>query len=145
MGVADETLMPVVAEALNLLGVRRAMVVHSAGLDEISTMGPTKITELNAGKVTKRTLKPADLGFKLTTLDSLAGCDAKTNADFVKNILNGKDKGPRKDIVVLNAAAAIIVAGLSDDFAAALNIAGKSIETGAAMNRLEKLIKISSA
>ncbi len=145
MGVADETLMSVVAEALNLLGVRRAMIVHSSGLDEISTMGPTEITELKAGKLTKWTLKPGDYGLKTTTLKSLAGCDAKSNAEIVKDILSGKNKDARKDIVVLNAAAAIIVGGLADDFASAVSIAGQSIESGAAIQALEKLIEVSNS
>jgi anthranilate phosphoribosyltransferase len=144
MGVADEQLMPIVVEALNLLGVRRAMIVHSNGLDEISTMGPTKIMELKAGKLTRWTLNPNDYGTKMTTLETLTGGDAQHNAGIVINILNGKDKGPRKDIVVLNAAAAIIVAGLAGDFASAMSIAGQSIDTGAAMERLERLVKISN-
>jgi len=145
MGVADEPLMPVVAEALHLLGVRRAMIVHSSGLDEISTMGPTKITELKAGKLTEWTLYPGDCGIKTTALDSLAGGDAKSNAEIVKNILNGKEKGAKKDIVVLNAAAAIIVGGHADDFASAVKIGEQAIGNGAAMQRLEKLISISNS
>ena len=74
-------------------------------------------------------------------MDTLAGGDAKNNAEIVKNILSGKDNGPRKDIVVLNAAAAIIVGGLADDFASAVNIAGQAIESGEAMHRLEKLVR----
>ena len=143
MGVADQTLMPVVAEALNMLGVRRAMIVHSSGLDEISTMGPTEITELKAGKLAKWTLKPDDYGLKSTTLETLAGGDAKYNAEIVKNILSGKDKGPRKDIVVLNTAAAIMVGGLAKDFASALGMAGQSIDTGAAIHRLETMVNVS--
>jgi anthranilate phosphoribosyltransferase len=144
LGVADEALMPVVAEALNLLGVRHAMIVHSNGLDEISTMGPTKITELKAGRLTEWTLYPADCGIKMTNLDTLAGGDAKNNAEIVKNILSGKDTGARKDIVVLNAAAAIIVGGLADNFASAVRIAEQSITSGAATLRLEAMVKISS-
>lgn len=144
LGVADESLMPIVAEALNLLGVRRAIIVHSNGLDEISTMGPTKITELKDDKLTEWTLYPGDCAIKMATSDSLIGGDAKSNAEIVRNILSGKDKGPRKDIVVLNAAAAIIVAGLGDDFATAVKIAEQSIISGAAMQRLEKLVKTSN-
>jgi anthranilate phosphoribosyltransferase len=144
LGVADETLMPIVAEALNLLGVRRATIVHSNGLDEISTMGPTKITELKEGKLTEWTLYPGDCAIKMVTSDLLIGGDAKNNAEIVKNILTGKDKGPRKDIVVLNAAAAIIVGGLSDDFASSVKIAEQSIISTEALNRLEKLVKLSN-
>jgi anthranilate phosphoribosyltransferase len=145
MGVADEGLMPVVAEALNLLGVQRAMIVHSNGLDEISTMGPTKITELKAGKLTTWTLYPGDCGIRTTDLDTLQGGDAKSNAEIVKDILSGKDNGPRKDIVVLNAAAAIIVGGKADDFSSAVQIAGRAIDNGEAINRLEKMIELSKS
>jgi anthranilate phosphoribosyltransferase len=145
LGVADETLMPIVAEALNLLGVRHAMIVHSNGLDEISTMGPTKITELKADRLTEQTLYPADCGIKMTVLESLTGGDAKNNAEIVKNILSGKDTGARKDIVVLNAAAAIIVGGLANDFASAVKIGEQAIISGEASHRLEAMIKISTS
>ena len=136
--------MPVVAEALNLLGVHRAMIVHSNGLDEISTMGPTKITELKAGKLTNWTLNPQDYGLKPATHEALAGSDAAGNAGIVGDILNGKADGPRKDIVVLNAAAAIIVGGLIDDFENAMKLAAKAIDSGQALHRLKKMIEISN-
>jgi anthranilate phosphoribosyltransferase len=145
MGVPEQSLIPVVAEALNLLGVRRAMIVHSNGLDEISTIGPTKITELKSCKLTNWTLNPADFGLKLTNHDSLTGGDANGNADIVRNILKGKTDGPRNDIVVLNAAAAIIVAGLADDFASAMKIAGQAIESGQALRQLEKMVQVSNS
>jgi len=144
LGVPEENLMPVVAEALKLLGVRRAMIVHSDGLDEISTMGPTKIMELKTGKLTEWTLKPGDYGIKDGDLNALHGDDAKSNADIVKNILSGRDTGPTKDIVVLNAAAAIIVGGLTDDFGPAIRIAEQAIDGGEAMHRLEKLVQVSN-
>jgi anthranilate phosphoribosyltransferase len=145
MGVPEAGLMPIVAEALYLLGVKRAMIVHSDGLDEISTMGPTKIMQLRAGKITESTFNPADYGIKKASLDDLKGGDAKTNAETVRNILNGKETGKKKDIVVLNAAAAIIVGGLADDFAQAIEFAQKSIETGKAMKCLEKLVAVSNS
>jgi anthranilate phosphoribosyltransferase len=145
MGVPDQDLMPVVAEALNLLGVCRAMIVHSNGLDEISTMGPTKITELKAGKLTQWTLNPQDYGLKPATHETLAGSDAAGNAGIVGDILKGEADGLRKDIVVLNAAAAIIVGGLADDFANAMKIAAKAIDSGEALHRLEKLVRISNS
>jgi anthranilate phosphoribosyltransferase len=145
LGVADQTLMPVVAEALSLLGVERAMIVHSNGLDEISIMGPTKITELKAGRLTEWTLYPGDYGVKTGTLDLLSGGDAKCNAEIVKTILAGKEKDARKDIVVLNAAAAIIVGGLTEDFGSAVKIAKQAIDNGQAMQRLEKMIEVSNS
>jgi anthranilate phosphoribosyltransferase len=145
MGVPEQTLMPIVAEALHLLGVKRAMIVHSDGLDEISTIGPTKVMHLIAGNIIESSISPADYGIKKTSIDSLKGGDVKTNAETVRNILNGKETGEKKDIVVLNAAAAIIVGGLADDFAPALKIAQKSIETGKAMQCLEKLVAVSKS
>ncbi len=144
MGVPEPGLMPIVAEALHLLGVKRAMIVHSDGLDEISTMGPTKIMQLKAGKITKSMLNPIDYGIKKASLEDLKGGDAKSNAQTVKNIISGKETGAKKDIVVLNAAAAIIVGGLADDFASSLKIAEQAIETGKAIRHLEKLVAVSN-
>jgi anthranilate phosphoribosyltransferase len=145
MGVPEAGLMPIVAEALHLLGVKRAMIVHSDGLDEISTMGPTKIMQLKASKITESAINPADYGIKKASLDDLRGGDAKSNAQTVKEIISGKLTGPKKDIVVLNAAAAIIVGGLADDFASALKMAEQSIESGKAVRHLEKLVAVSNS
>jgi anthranilate phosphoribosyltransferase len=145
MGVPEQNLMPIVAEALNLLGVRHAMIVHSNGLDEISTMGPTKITELKAGNLKNWTLNLQDYGLKPATQEMLAGSDAAGNADMIRNIIKGKANGSRKDIVVLNAAAAIIVGGLADNFPNAMAIAEKAINSGQALHCLEKLVRISNS
>ena len=145
MGVADESLMETMIEALKLLGVQRAMVVHSDGLDEISTAGVTKIAELKNGRITNTELKPEDLGMGLADINSLTVSDAKTSATIIKEILSGKEDGPGKDIVVLNAAAAIIVAGLADDFESAIKSAEASVSNGKAMECLEKLVKISNS
>jgi anthranilate phosphoribosyltransferase len=119
------------------------MIVHSDGFDEISTMGPTKIMQLKAGKITESTLNPADYGIKKASLEDLKGGDAKSNAQTVRNIISENQADAKKDIVVLNAAAAIIVGGLADDFATAIKIAGESIETGKAARCLEKLVAVS--
>ena len=145
MGVADESLMETMIEALKLLGVQRALVVHSDGLDEISTAGVTKIAELRNGRITNTELDPENLGFKPADINSLAVSDAKTSATIIKEILSGKEERPGKDIVVLNAAAAIIVAGLADDFESAIKIAEASVSNGEAMASLEKLVKISNS
>lgn len=145
MGVADESLMETMIEALKLLGVQRALVVHSDGLDEISTAGVTKIAELRNGRITNTERDPENLGFKPADINSLAVSDAKTSATIIKEILSGKEDGPGKDIVVLNAAAAIIVAGLADDFESAIKIAEASVSNGEAMASLEKLVKISNS
>jgi len=145
MGVPQENLMPIIAETLKMLGTKRAIVVHSDGLDEISTMGTTKILELKNETISPKQINPSDFGLKKADFESLKGGDAKTNAKIVTDILNGKDKSPRRDIVVLNAAAAIIVANLVDDFISAINMANKAIDSGKASKCLEQLIIISNS
>jgi anthranilate phosphoribosyltransferase len=144
MGVADESLMALVAEALKLLGTSYAMVVHSDGLDEISTTGVTKIAELKEGKITNKELKPQELGIKLADIEQLKVTDAKVSAKVLRDILSAKETGPRKDIVVLNAAAAIIAGNLVDDFTSALTKAEDSISNGNALRCLDTLIEISN-
>ncbi len=144
LGVADENLMQIVADALKLLGTRYAMVVHSKGLDEISTMNITKILELKNGTMIIRELDCSDYGIAATDLHTLRGGDIKHNAKIVREIIEGKDKGPRKDLVTLNAAAAIIVAGMADDFESAISMANVSIDDGKAKKCLDKLIEISN-
>ena len=145
MGVADESLMGRIAETLRMLGLKRAMVVHSNGLDEISTMGPTKLLHLREdGTLVPEDLHPELFGIRQADFNDLSGGDAETNAVLVREVINGKSRGPRKDIVVLNAAAAIIVAGLAEDFAEGIERADAAIESGNAAACLEKLIEISN-
>lgn len=145
MGVSDESLMSRIAETLHQLGVKRAMVVHSNGLDEISTMGPTQIIHLESGNFREEKLDPVYLGIKRADFNDLMGGDAESNAQIVRSILSGRENGPRKDIVVLNAAAAIIVAGLAKDFVEGIELADKAIENGSAANCLDQLVKISNS
>jgi anthranilate phosphoribosyltransferase len=145
LGVADEELMETIAEALKLLGVKVAMVVHSNGMDEISTAGVTKITELKEGQIVGKELNAEDLGMAPANIDDLKVTDAKTSAKVLRKILSGKEKGPRKDIVVLNAAAAIIVSGLANGFESAIRLADASVVDGRALACLEKLIEVSNS
>jgi anthranilate phosphoribosyltransferase len=145
MGVSDESLMSRIAQTLHQLGVKRAMVVHSNGLDEISTMGPTQIIHLESGNFREEKLDPVYLGIKRADFNDLMGGDAESNAQIVRSILSGRENGPRKDIVVLNAAAAIIVAGLAKDFVEGIELADKAIENGSASNCLDQLVKISNS
>jgi anthranilate phosphoribosyltransferase len=144
LGVAEEALMPVMAEALRVLGTRYAMVVHSGGLDEISTAAVTKIAELKEGRITNKELNPQDLGIEPADIESLKVADAKASARIVRDILSGKQTGPGRDIVVLNASAAIIAGGLSGNFGSAMILAEASISEGRAMACLEKLVEISN-
>lgn len=144
MGVADAELLPRIAETLKLLGARRAMVVHGQGMDEISLLGKTQIIELRDGQIASKELDPAEFGFPSAVIEDLGSGDAITNAALIRNILAGKERGARRDIVVLNAAAAIIVAGLADSFQQAVPLAAGSIDDGKAMHCLDTLIEVSN-
>jgi anthranilate phosphoribosyltransferase len=144
MGVADGALLDRIADALRMLGVERAVVVHGQGMDEISTVGITQIRQLIDGNITSVELDPADFGISGASIDELKSGDAITNAAILRNILTGKDKGPRKDIVILNAAAAIIVGDLAGDFKQAIEMADNSVSSGKALACLEKLIEVSN-
>jgi anthranilate phosphoribosyltransferase len=145
LGVGDEALMEQIAEVLKLLGSRYAMVVHSNGLDEISTVAVTKILELKDGQIARKELDAEDFGFTPPGIEELKVADAKTSAKVLRDILSGKEKGPRKDIVILNAAAAIIAGNLAEDFKSAIRLAEASVSNGKALACLEKLIEVSIA
>ena len=144
LGVAEEGLMQMMAEALNMLGAKYAMVVHSEGLDEISTATVTKIAELSGGRITQKELNPRDIGIEPADVEKLKVSDAQASAKIVRDILSGKETGSGKDIVVLNASAAIIAGGLVEDFASAVKLAEASISDGSAQACLEKLIEVSN-
>ena len=129
-----------IAETLKLLGLKRAMVVHSNGLDEISTMGPTEILHLERrAHYQKQRSTPSITAFGGPISSSLAGGDAETNAGIIRDILDGRENGPRKDIVLLNAAAAIMVAGLAEDFVEGIELADKAVKRQRRMQCLQKL------
>lgn len=144
LGVADESLLGTMAQALKMLGTRYAMVVHSNGLDEISTAGITKIIELKDGRMEPKELNPADVGIAPAALDGLVVQDAETSAAIVRNIVEGKERGAGRNIVILNASAGIIAGGLAGDFPEAIPLAQSSIDDGKAMSCLEKLIEVSN-
>jgi anthranilate phosphoribosyltransferase len=144
LGVAEEGLMQMMAEALKMLGARYAMVVHSEGLDEISTGAVTKIAELSGGQITYKELNPRDLGIEPADIESLKVNDAEASAKIIKDILTGKETGAGKDIVVLNASAAIIAGGLVEDFASAVKLAEASISDGRAQDCLNTLVEVSN-
>jgi anthranilate phosphoribosyltransferase len=144
LGVAEEGLMGMMAEALKMLEIRFALVVHSNGLDEISTAGVTKILQLKDGRITESQINPQDLGIKPAGISDLKVAEAKASAQMIKDILAGKEVGVGRDIVVLNASAAIIAGGLAEDFASAIKLAEASIDNGSASACLEKLIEVSN-
>ena len=116
MGVFDPNLTETLAEVFRLLGLQRAMVVHgNPGLDEISTMGATKISELQEGVVKTYHITPEDFGLDRVSAGDLSGGSVKENAKILTDILKGEDTGPRMEIALLNSAAGIVVGGMAKD------------------------------
>ncbi|MGH9920168.1 MAG: anthranilate phosphoribosyltransferase [Nitrososphaerales archaeon] len=144
VGVSDPAMADKMLGVLVANGSRRAMVVHGAdGLDELSTTGPSTVFDAGPdGEVRRGRVDPADFGLAPATLDDLRGGDAAQNAEVVRRVLGG-EKGPHRDIAVLNAAAGLVVAGLSADLADGVDRAGAVIDAGAAHDALEKLVRIS--
>jgi anthranilate phosphoribosyltransferase len=129
------------AEALSMLGLRRALVVHGLdGLDEITITGPTRIAEARDGSVRTFEVDPEEFGMKRATLEDISGGDATENAAIVREVLSGK-KSPRRDVVVLNSAAALVAAGRVDHLADGIPLATHSIDSGAALGKLEALAR----
>lgn len=139
VGVADSERVPVMAEALRLLGTRHAWVVHGGGLDELTTAGESTWTAVRAGQTHTAVLWPESLGLGLADLDELRGADdAPGNARLLEQILRGKDRA-RGEITLLNAAAALVVAGLAPTLIEGLDQARQSVASGAAWRVLESL------
>jgi anthranilate synthase/phosphoribosyltransferase len=146
LGVYDRKLVPVLARVLKEVGLERALVVHGAdGLDEITLTGPTYVTELAAGELRDWVLDPTELGLPLCRPEELRGDTPEENARILLQILEGRDRGPRRRVVLLNAAAAIYVAGKTHSLAAALPQAERSLDSGAALVKLEALRRLSHA
>lgn len=133
------------AHASARLGIERAFVVHGAdGLDEISTTGPTTVFQVEDGRVQKGRWTPADFGLTPASIDDLKGGDPGTNANIVRSVLEG-EPGPRRDIVVANAAAALLVAQRASDLKSAVSVAAESIDSGAARRKLESVVEFTAA
>src|SRR5438309_4108753 len=144
VGVYSAELVEKLAEALSKLGLHRALVVHgSDGLDEITVTGPTRIAEVLEGTVRTYEVTPEEFGIKRARIKDLAGGDAAANAAIIREILSGK-KSPRRDVVLLNAAAALVAAGKADHLADGVAPAERSIDSGAASARLEALVRFTN-
>ena len=142
LGVYDRDLTATLAEAAAALGAKRLFVVHGLdGLDEITTTTATRVAEVNDGRVTVYEIKPADFGIPTAGRQDLAGGEATENAELVRKVLSG-EKGPHRDIVLLNAAAAIVAGGKAKDMKDGITVAAQSIDSGAAMQKLEKLVEM---
>jgi anthranilate synthase/phosphoribosyltransferase len=140
-GVYDGALTETMARVLGELGSKGAIIVHGhGGLDELTTTGPNKVSRLKDGQVTTQMLDPLELGFERANLADLLGGTPEENAEITRNILAGKQNGTRRDVVILNAAAALVAAGKADDFPAGIQLANKSIDSGAALDVLERFV-----
>jgi anthranilate phosphoribosyltransferase len=145
IGVFDKRWVEPIAEVLMGLGSEHAWVVHGHdGLDELSTTGPTTVAELNDGTITVFEVTPADAGLDRVDLGDLRGGDAQTNAEALRGVLAGKP-GPYRDIVLLNAAAALIVAGKASGLADGVRRATHAIDSGASAAALNKLAAITAS
>jgi anthranilate phosphoribosyltransferase len=139
VGVYALDMVEKLAEALSMLGLHRALVVHGLdGLDEITITGPTRIAEAREGSVRTYEVDPEEFGMKRATLADISGGDAFENAAIIREILSGK-KSSRRDVVVLNSAAALVAAGCVDRLADGIPLAVHSIDSGAAERKLEAL------
>lgn len=142
MGVYSGVLLTPIAKVLRNLGCLRSMVVHgSDSLDEITVTGKTEVAELKDGMVKSYQFDPADLGFKKRKLEELRGGNTVENAKILLSVLKGEEREGKRDISVLNAAAALVVAGNASDMKEGVALAEESIDTGSAMNKLNSLTK----
>ena len=145
VGVYSLELVEKLAEALSMLGLRRALVVHGLdGLDEITITGTTRVAEARDGSVRSYEIEPEEFGLGRATLEDIAGGDAMENAAIIRAVLDG-EKSPRRDIVLLNAAGALVAAGRADHIGDAIPLAVKSIDSGAAVAKLDALVRFTSA
>lgn len=140
VGVYSDDLVEKLAEALSMLGLHRAMVVHgSDGLDEITISGTTRVAEVRDGQVRTYEVTPEEFGLTRAPLEAISGGDAPENARIIQEILSGK-KSPCRDVVLLNAAATLVAAGRANHLSEAMPMATKSIDSGAAQAKLEGLV-----
>jgi anthranilate phosphoribosyltransferase len=145
LGVYDPRLAPIMAEVAGRLGAERVIVVHGhPGMDEVSTSGATTLAEFDAerGTTEVRVIMPEQVGIPPSKLSDIAGGDAAENARVLKSILQG-EAGARRDVVLLNAAVALVAAGKADDLVAGLTLARASIDSGRALSALEALVSVS--
>ncbi|MFH1678167.1 MAG: anthranilate phosphoribosyltransferase [Candidatus Omnitrophota bacterium] len=150
LGVREEGLIKKLAQVLKILNLHRAMVAYGKGpagrfgMDEISTLGDTMICELmEDGQIKEYKINPQDFGIKLAKPDDLGGGTAKQNAQILLDILSGKEKGPKRDIVLLNASAGLYLGKKARDLHEGIKLAGECIDSGKALERLGLLRRFS--
>ncbi|MDH5201736.1 MAG: anthranilate phosphoribosyltransferase [Nitrospirota bacterium] len=145
VGVYADALTEILAMVLGNLGSVDALVIHgNDGLDEISVSDSTKVSRFKEGKVENFSLMPEDFGIERNKIEHIRGGNKNDNVMIIQSILNG-EKGPKRDIVLMNSSAALVVAGKTGDFKTAIAMAADAIDSGRASKKLEEIIKISNA
>jgi len=144
-GIYDGELTELIAQVLRNLGAARAMIVHGLeGLDEISLSGPTRVSELKQGQIRTYTLAPEELGLKRCRLEELIGGSPEECANALRGVLQG-EKGPKRDVVLLNGGAALYVSGAAGSIAEGIGLAAQSIDSGKAREKLDLLVQMTNA
>lgn len=144
IGVYDRSLCRVMAETLNLLGMKKAFVVHGAGLDEFAVHGTTHVAELDNGQISEYDVNPEDLGLTRCSLDDLRGGDPAENAETVKKVLSGTATVPQMEAVAANVAPLLVMSGKAANLKDGVLLAMKCIRSGTAMETLNRVIKLST-
>jgi len=143
LGVFSPDLTELMAGVLTSLGTTHALVVHGSGLDEMTTTGPTRVSEVKDGRVETYEINPDELGLATASLESLKGGSVEDNAATTRSILSG-DGGPARDIVLLNAAGALVVAGKAANLTDGLESAARVVDSGKAADKLSALIEFTN-
>jgi anthranilate phosphoribosyltransferase len=145
IGVYRSEMVPLIAEVLRLLGAEHAFVVHgSDGLDEITTTGPTTVAELRGGEILTSEISPEEFGLDPVESEDLVGGDVERNVEITQSVLAG-DPGPPRDIVVINAAAALVAGAKASDIVEGIELAEEAIDNGGARECLARLVEFSNA
>lgn len=144
VGVSDPRMLPLMAEVLARRGTRAKLFRGADGIDELTTTGPSVVVDVADGALRESTLDPAELGLPMATAEDLRGGDAATAASIARSVLSG-ERGPRRDVVLLNAAAALEVAGRCATIADGLIVAARSIDEGGAAGALERWVEVSAS
>ena len=143
VGVADPSMADRMARVLGQLGSRKALVVHgSDGMDEITITGPSTVWQLENGEVTEFEVTPGDLGVSESSADSIRATSSEHSARIARSVLSG-ESGPPRDVVLLNAAAALVAADRSDSLASGVEVAARSIDSGDAQAKLDAVVELS--
>jgi anthranilate phosphoribosyltransferase len=139
-GVFDPKLLALYVETFRLLGRKSGWTVHgSGGLDEVSTLGPSEVHAVEAGAIRRFAIQPEALGLAPAVIEDLRGGDARQNAQLLEEILRGRERGAKREIVVLNAACALVVAGLARDLSAGMAMSASALDDGSAHAVLRRL------